>query len=233
MAREEPFSTKFNVWWVLSAALVALVLVGGIALGFFAGRNHEDDQGEPQPESSEAADTDTSQAGGACGVPADDQDYPVEAPESKWEAYKNGITVPTSQTYGPTKRDGNFWKCYAHSPTGALFAAFNLSQAFLNGGVYEAAVDSPEAKEFFDEESSVSSEDKTMVELAGFQIVSYEEDTASVDLLLRGSDANASLVVDLVWDEAEDDWRWDAGTVSPPEAVEDTSAYTSWSPRNG
>lgn len=229
---KEPFSSEFNVWWVLSAILVVLVLVGGIFIGVVVGRGQGDaDQtADPAPSSDQTA---TVNSDGACDVPSGDQDYPVEAPETQWEAYTNGITVPTSENYGPTKRDGNFWQCYSHSPKGALFAAFNLSQAFLNGGVYAASVDSPEAKQFFDQESSIAAEDKTLVELAGFQIVSYEPSRASVDLLLRGSDANAKLVVDLIWDEEADDWRWDAGNVSPPEAVTDTSRYTSWSPRNG
>lgn len=233
MAREEPFSTKFNVWWVLSAALVALVLVGGIALGFFAGRSNGEKTGEQEPAPSQSDTTATSPTGGPCGVPADDQDYPVEAPETKWELYSNVVTVPTSNTYGPTKREGDFWQCYAHSPKGALFAAFNLSQAFTTGGVYEAAVDSPMAKELYESESQADSSQTTFPEVAGFSIDSYSDSKATISLLFKSADVDANATIELVWDETADDWRWDAENSPEPGPVEDTSKYTAWSPRNG
>lgn len=229
MAREEPFSTKFNVWWVLCAALVAVVLVGGIAIGFFAGRKQDSNAAEeqPAPTSAEGA----SSTGGACNVPADDQTYPTEAPETKWELYENVASVPTSQTYGPMKKDGAFWQCFAHSPKGALFASFNLSQAFVGGKVYEAAVDTPGAKDIYDENDAVASSEGAAVEVAGFQIESYSETEATIVLLLKVNGQLGSSPMTLIWDDAADDWRWDVENTPPPEPVESDDGFTTWSPR--
>lgn len=149
MARE-PFSSQFNVWWVLSAALIALVLVGGVVVGIVVGRGQSNDNDAAEQSPAGETTMATNSGNGPCSVPANDQDYPIDAPETKWELYENVVTVPTSPTYGPMKREGAFWQCYARSPKGALFAAYNLSQAFTVGGVYDAAVDSPAAKDLLE-----------------------------------------------------------------------------------
>lgn len=231
MARE-PFSPQFNVWWVLSAALVAIVLLGGIAIGVFVGRGQsEPDQAAEQTPSS--AGTTGANPGGVCNVPADDQDYPLEAPETKWELYQNVVSVPTSDEYGPLKREGAFWQCYARSPKGALFAAFNLSQAFTLGDVYDAAVDSPGAKELFAQQAEVPKQDRTILEVSGFQIVNYDTNQATVSLLMTNSGTEGTVDIPLIWDETAGDWRWDAANTTPPAPAEDTSGYIPWGPRNG
>lgn len=75
---KEPFSTSFNTWWVLSAALIAGVLVfGGIFLGMNWNSDDKDDEAEPKPvETTAAAPND--EGGGACNVPADNQQYPTK-----------------------------------------------------------------------------------------------------------------------------------------------------------
>lgn len=235
MATKEPFNTQFNMWWVLSAALVVIVLVAGIFIGIFVGRDTDSSgQSEEAPGTSGSATEAAPPANsGACDVPSDDQDYPVEAPDTKWELYKNVVSLPTSETYGPTKREGDFWQCYAHSPKGALFAAFNLSQAFTTGGVYDAAVDTPEAKQIFEEEANTDSSSSVLPELAGFKIDSYSESAATISLLFKSGDMNGNATVELIWDDEAGDWRWDAQNSPEPEPVEDTDQYTMWGPRNG
>lgn len=232
---KEPFNTQFNVWWVLSAALLAIVLVAGILIGIFVGRDTggSDQAQKPPAESGATTAAAPADSGGNCNVPSDDQDYPVEAPGTKWELYKNVVSLPTSETYGPTKREGAFWQCYAHSPKGALFASFNLSQAFTTGGVYEAAVDTPGAKEIFESEANIDSSASVLPELAGFKIDSYSESAATISLLFKSGDMYGNATVELVWDNEAGDWRWDAENSPEPEAVEDTDQYTMWGPRNG
>lgn len=231
MARE-PFSPQFNVWWALSAALVALVLVGGIAIGLFIGRDRNDDaQSEDVAPAQSAGTTAPSPGNGECAVAADDQNYPVEAPDTEWKLYANVASVPTSTKYGPLKTDGDFWRCYAHSPTGALFASFNLSQAFVTGKVYEAAVDTPAARDIFDENSAVAETEGASVEVAGFQIESYTESEATIVLLLNVNGQLGSSPMSLIWDSAADDWRWDVENTPPPEPVENADGFTPWSPR--
>ena len=35
-------------------------------------------------------------------------------------------TLPVSEEYGPLVRDEGVWNCYAHSPTGAVYAGLGL-----------------------------------------------------------------------------------------------------------
>ena len=60
-----------------------------------------------------------------CGLAAGDQRIPATPPESEWELV-DGIASPQSDTVGPGVREGKRRLCYAHSPTGALFAAVNF-----------------------------------------------------------------------------------------------------------
>lgn len=228
---KEPFSTQFNTWWVLSAALIAGVLVfGGIFLGMNWNSDDKDDEAAPKPvETTAPAPKD--EGGGGCNVPADDQQYPTKAPESKWELYENVTSLPTSSSYGPTQKDGAFWHCFAHSPTGALFASINLTTAFITGHEYQAAVDTPGAREIFDENSSVADSEGSAVEIAGFQIESYSDSAATVKLLVNVNGQLGSMPTELVWDKDADDWRWDAENMTPPEPVENDDGFTPWSPR--
>lgn len=232
---KEPFSTQFNIWWALSAALIAGILIfGGIFLGM--NWNKEDSQTEgaqstPAP-STEAAAPDDGDSD-ACDVPDDDQDYPTKAPETDWQLYENVASVPTSEKYGPTKKDGAFWQCYAHSPKGALFASFGLSQAFTTGKVYDAAIDTPGAQDIFEENSEVQDTEGAAVEVAGFQIESYSDDEATIELLVNINGELGTVPMELAWDDTAGDWRWDAENTAPPERVEDADGFTSWSPRHG
>lgn len=228
---KEPFSTNFNIWWVLSAALIAGILVFG---GIFLGMNwNSDDQGDEtatKPVETTAETPDDNNSGG-CDVSADDQSYPTKAPDTNWELYENVTSVPTSSTYGPAKKDGAFWHCFAHSPSGALFASINLTTAFITGHEYQAAVDTPGAQDMFDENSSVADSEGSAVEVAGFQIESYSESEATVTLLLDINGQRGTMSPELVWDDSAGDWRWDAENTAPPEPVENDDGFTTWSPR--
>lgn len=228
---KEPFSTNFNIWWVLSAALIAGILVfGGIFLGMNWNSDDKSEEAAPKPaETTAAAPDDESE--GACDVASDDQEYPTKAPDTEWELYENVASVPTSNTYGPTKKDGEFWQCYAHSPKGALFASFGLSQAFTTGQVYEAAVDTPGARDIFDENSAVQDSEGAAVEVAGFKIDSYSDTEATVVLLVNVNGQLGTSPIQLVWDESAGDWRWDAENTPPPEQVDSDEGFTTWSPR--
>ena len=228
---KEPFSTRFNTWWVLSAALIAAILVfGGIFLGMNWNSDDKDEEAATKPvETTAAAPADDKS--GACDVSADDQAYPTKAPDTKWELYENVTSVPTSSIYGPTKKDGAFWHCFARSPSGALFASINLTTAFITGHEYQAAVDTPGARDMFDENSAVADSEGSTVEVAGFQIESYSESEATVTLLLDINGQLGSMSPQLVWDDSAGDWRWDAENTAPPEPVDNDDGFTTWSPR--
>ena len=165
---------------------------------------------------------------------SDDQDYPTEAPGAEWKLYKKTLCRSRSLLpMGQPKRMALFGVA-SLAPKGALFASINLTTAFITGRLYEAAVDSPGAREIFDG-NEVSGSEGSAVEIAGFQIESYSESEATVVLLLNINGQLGTMSADLVWDDAADDWRWDAENMEPPEpeADQDPDQYTMWGPRNG
>ncbi len=70
---------------------------------------------------------------GGCGLPEGDQVFRLGAPAvDGWEVSRR-VVVPRSAAYGPgaVDRDG-FRRCFAHSPTGAVFAAYNVIAALAD-----------------------------------------------------------------------------------------------------
>ncbi|HEY0188806.1 MAG TPA: hypothetical protein VGC67_15045 [Cellulomonas sp.] len=97
----------------VSASIVALLVLVGCA-------RMDDSVDAPIDWSIVDGDPDDS----ACGLPSGDQAVPASSPAATWDDV-DGVSIPTSSSIGPGRTDG-WHTCYAHSPTGALFAAASL-----------------------------------------------------------------------------------------------------------
>ncbi|MGL4340145.1 MAG: hypothetical protein ACRCSP_06965 [Rhodoglobus sp.] len=70
------------------------------------------------------------------------------------------------------------------------------------------------------------------LQIAGFRILSYEGETARVDIALRGSSSGttvtASAVYELIWEGG--DWKINANVPSPvdSDSIPDISGYIPW-----
>lgn len=60
-----------------------------------------------------------------CGLPAGPQELPRAAPTATWRILGGLIAAPSSPIFGPGSETGGVPGCFAHDPTGALFAAVN------------------------------------------------------------------------------------------------------------
>lgn len=69
--------------------------------------------------------------------PSNDRVPTQEPSEVEWEDY-HGLALPTSPTSGPLVYVGSVARCYAHSPTGALLAAAQISARALLAGDWAA-----------------------------------------------------------------------------------------------
>lgn len=203
---------------------------------------------EPDPTTIEAAPTDdTSDGGGdpstepsddsqadvaACTLPDGDQSLPNEAPEVDEWVMVQGIGVPTSEAYGPQAREGDLFTCYAHSPTGALFAS---AYAFAAVGGTEGFADAwlppgPEQDEIRAAEGSAA--DNGTGTLSGYRINAASADQFVVDLAFTYMTENGQGIVaqriTLTW--ADDHWELDPSTFSSdPSPVDDLTGFTPWS----
>lgn len=231
---ETESKTPFNVWWFGAGAFVLLVLLGGVFLGFRLGSSGDgepaaadstpaEDVPGPSTEETQAADTDARE----CGSLSADQDYPTEAPPTEWETYgSSSMTVPVSEEYGPINRDGNLWGCYAHSPTGAVYAGLGLIASFSIGGEYAAAVDTAQAESAFEDQSAAAG--ASFPSFSGFRIDEYSDDAARITYYGDQGEHSAGISFSLKWDEQADDWRLDWTRPDGFEENPDPEQFVMW-----
>lgn len=164
----------------------------------------------------------TQKAGPDCAGLSDDQASPSAAPNTTWESYGDSpFTLPTSDEFGPLDHDGAMPRCFAHSPTGAAYAAANLAAAFSIGKEIEAAADSPEAKKQLEAEK-LQGENGIFMQPEGFRIESYTEAGAEVALYATKDTTKGAFTYQLVWDDNAGDWRLDM--TAPPQYDPDPQA---------
>ena len=115
--------------FILAAAFIAGLVLLGLAL-LVLGTGGEDSTGAgndhsgARPSAATPARKDPNAS--VCGLPAGSQQIPAAPPETRWELVGT-IAAPTApKTIGPGIQEGKRRLCFAHSPTGALFAAVNF-----------------------------------------------------------------------------------------------------------
>ena len=107
--------------WLLPAVGLFIIVVAAVAV--WALTRHQD-QPSRAPEASAAPSPSPSGAASTsiCGLPDGPQAVPHTAPSAEWKL-EDAFAYPTSTQFGPGREQGNVHSCYAHNPTGALFAA--------------------------------------------------------------------------------------------------------------
>ncbi len=191
--------------------------------------------GGPAPTNSSGSDRRT----GSCGLPAGDQAVPAQAPAvDGWEVSRK-VVVPRSSVYGPGTTDSDgFRHCFAHSPTGAVYAAYSAIAAIADQSklvptvkklmVPGSATDSLLRQAGADGSSSGMS----TVQVVGYRVIDAGPDRVSLMLAMPVESVYMSANLTLVWHQG--DWR-----LQPPppgEAVgapfsqhRDLSDFVKWS----
>ncbi|WP_328331823.1 hypothetical protein OHA70_12425 [Kribbella sp. NBC_00382] len=89
---------------------------------------------QPVAQPSSSTSTGSSGTSSSCGLADGDQAVPSNRPPKAdlWEISRR-VVVPRSSAYGPGKTDPDgFRRCFAHSPTGAVYAAYNVIAALAD-----------------------------------------------------------------------------------------------------
>jgi len=231
--------------FILAAALI-VALIAAVAVIALLPRGNEEPNTQPTtPASSPAPATSAPAADeSVCGLPSSDETTLGAAPESEWEL-AGKVVVPTEpETAGPgTKEEDGFRACFAQTPTGALFAAANLiglgstddvdlqlkftEQLVVPGVGQEAALDDLRQRE----KSSTASSSDASLQIAGFQLRSYKDDAANVDIAFRvdnGAIGHAN--IPLRW--LDGDWKAELADngqlLNDPVQLNDLSGYIPW-----
>jgi hypothetical protein len=226
--------------FILSAALIVALIAAVLVIAFLP-RNGNDEATPSTPATSASTPTpepsSTQQAAGdgsVCGLPESEETALGSAPETEWEL-TGRIAVPTaSTTIGPgLVNDAGVRSCFAHSPSGALFAAANIFGLVSSGNqqavLQELAADSPARNQELEQlETGASS--ATQAQIKGFQLQNYTQLAATVDLGIElSSGAVGSVPIPLIWEDG--DWKLNVteGGISGSQQLTDLSAYIPWS----
>lgn len=232
MAENDPLGKNWKLWGGILAFIIALIIVGLI----FLPRGSNEPQTAPttpapsvpvETASPSTTPSASEPATGDCPAMSTDSSFPNDAPETEWKRHPAGMLLPVSAEHGPAKQNGNFWRCFSHTPTGALYAGLTLGFEFTAGGALEAAQDSPKRQEIFDKENSIEGSNFPLIE--GYRIMSSDDNKASIEYLATEANQSGSLRIDIVWDKQENDWRLDVSSgIADWKLVNDTSAFTDW-----
>ncbi|RDH95056.1 hypothetical protein DEU32_11421 [Curtobacterium sp. AG1037] len=241
--------SPFNRWWfiaggflVVIAVVLGLILSGVIGAGNGGGGNNAGgNPGAPAASSSpDDGGNSTQPASDVCSLEDGSQSIPTSGPAADWKTDVY-FQYPTSDRYGPTTNpNSSEWGCFAHSPTGALFATANLVRG-LAGPDYKkvaeaAGVNNAARKQWVDAQSPAQHTQTAgnVGQISGFQFQSAQQDSAVVSLALSASDVTGSMKVALVWDSATNNWKADFATSDLEFSRVDTpSAFTQWTVTNG
>lgn len=198
-----------------------------------------DGEGTKETPSAPSEDTASSGEGGVnsgCSLPDGDQKIPNTAPPVDEWANVNGVGVPTSKTYGPEKREGDLYGCYAHSPTGALFAAtYIMPSAGNTRGFADIWVAEDIREKAAESESETPSQ--FVASLQGYRFVAATEQEVTLDLAWQMTTDNKTALMSqryiLTW--VIDHWEINPKMMDTPvsEAPENLEGFIKWSTANG
>ncbi|ABK05674.1 hypothetical protein Arth_4505 (plasmid) [Arthrobacter sp. FB24] len=230
--------------FIIAAALVVALLAATVVI-FLLPKGDTTAQPAPASPSSSASATPSAAADATgksvCGLPSSNDTALGTAPASKWELVGK-MAVPTDpKTTGPGKADADgFRSCFAHSPTGALYAAMNVaalgsSQApelekkladrlLVPGTGRDAAIRETGA-------GAGSSGNSTTIQVQGFLLKSYTPSEANLDLAFKtDTGALAHFTMSMRW--MDGDWKVkpsdDGVTYSNVSQLRDLSGYILW-----
>ncbi|WP_158013636.1 hypothetical protein [Carbonactinospora thermoautotrophica] len=135
------------------------------------------------------------------------------------------VAVPSSPTAGPAVVDGDVARCYAHTPTGALLAAWQIGIRYLVADdwrtvVAQQVMPGPGRDTYVRLRAQVtanSDQPGQYGQVAGFKFVTYTPQVAVIQLVSRFPTGSLQVITaTVVWSDG--DWKLQLqpdGSVSP------------------
>jgi hypothetical protein len=226
--------------FILAAAFIAGLLLLGLALllstrgndSTGTGTNNGRSSSPPSANAPARKDPNAS----VCGLPPGSQQIPAVAPQTPWELVGTMAAPTERKTFGPGIEQGKRRLCFAHSPTGALFAAVNFmaiaGRSPNDTALLRELTAEGRARDALLKEGSAPSDSSFRAQVAGFRVDAYSSDEATVDLAFRTSEQGAlvHIALPLRWERG--DWKTVIASEATPYAVEqlqDLSGFVPWS----
>jgi hypothetical protein len=233
-------------WFVAAATFVAAVVAAGVWVAV-SGDPEKPAAQRPTAQASTSTASATASAATTAPVeaeacpselPAENQVVPQSGPDAQWQGVGR-IAAPFAVEHGPILNDGGVYRCYARTPTGALFAAANFMAAvtdaqYLGRVVAELTAPGPgqdRLAELVREDPVQVTGAGTPYDIAGFTFLTYDLRTTTVSIVVRAKTGGlAAVPVTLVWDG---DWLVqlppDGDLASRAMAIQTLAGYTPWS----
>jgi len=234
--------SPFNIWWVVSGIGIVLVVVALILVLIFGrGEASDDDAAPVDTATSEPAPIETSDdaaaSDSACGLEASSE-IPTAAPASEWNA--DGLfVVPFSDAIGPEPLPDSAWSCFAHSPSGALFASAHYVAGLTNSD-YEAfmraaSVDNASLATYLATTSPGSHKQEAgrVAQIGGFRFDSVDDNEVITSIALQDGELTAAFRIGMVWDDEAGTWKADVSRSTLTAEQADIATYTPWGAVNG
>lgn len=233
MAETDPLGKNWKLWGGILAFIAAVVILGLI----FFPRTPPQPEATPTtpaptvpvetaPPSASPSASASKPASGDCPALSTDTTFPNDAPDTEWKRHPAGMLLPVSAEHGPAKMDGEFWRCFSHTPSGAVFAGLTLLLDISGAGIIDAAAESPQRDELFEQWMSLEQTSEYPV-ISGYRIMNSSDDAASVEYIGPAGNQYVSTRVDLLWDDKANDWRLDLSSGEPAwDVTTDLSSYT-------
>lgn len=230
--------------FIIAGALVAALIAATLII-FLLPKGDSSDQPVPGlPDSTPGTVTKSvdGSGGSVCGLPSSSETALGGAPKSRWELVGKMAAPTDPKTFGPGLTDGDgFRSCFAHSPTGALYAAANVvalgsaKSQRLNAQLTDHLLVEGPGRDIAMKDSETmapSSGDDTTVQISGFLIKSYTPSEADVDLaFVTKNGVFAHTVLPLRWSDG--DWKVKVGDngqlINAITQISDLSGFIAWS----
>ncbi len=226
-------------WWPAVGVVGVITALGLIlsVLGLFAGDH------DPAPAAAAPSTAPDAAEPSVCGLPDVALTGTVDrAPAATWSMVGT-IAAPTVDGQGPgVIDDDGFRSCFAHTPTGAVVAGFNLAamggyppvrgrfnaEAIAPGPGRDAVLANPAPQG--------DASGGLRLEFAGFRVLRYTGQQADLDLALLSSTGQMfGFTLYLQW--AEGDWKArladDGSDLSAVSPISSLAGYVAWSAGHG
>ncbi|MFF7176846.1 hypothetical protein [Streptomyces pseudovenezuelae] len=226
-------------WFLVSALFLVVVVLLGLLVVITTGDDGSDTQAKNPAASPSSPASAPPAATGSCPALKDtDATVPSAAPQGvEWTLFHT-VALPSSEASGPAASDGDLRRCFAHTPTGALLAAAQISTRSMLAANWQQVWkrqtygDAKEAqlKELtkqFGTAPLPQPEAGELGQFAGFHFITYSTDVAVIDLLTRFSDGSLRVnTASLRWNGG--DWQYEVSATAQQRAVSSPEGFTSW-----
>jgi hypothetical protein len=211
--------------WIIPAALLVAIIIVTVILTTISGGQ------------SRTATTAASPAGSCPATSASDAIPTAPPGDLRWQNL-GAMLVPVSATSGPARYAGAVWECYAHSPLGAVMAAYDIFAGLASPDWRTVAghevVPGRGQRAFIAASQSQAYQAPppgAIAQAVGFEVVSYTLQQATIEALASaGEDAYQADERTVAW--VDGDWKMvltpDGDTGPDTQLVTSAGGFVLW-----